>query len=54
MPSRRRFLTILIALAGWPAGGLAPPARAAGRRFHVVNGWILTDADLAALARHDR
>jgi hypothetical protein len=56
MPSRRRFLTSLIAaLVASPFGGLAPRARAAGTgRFHIVNGWILTDADLEVLRRHDR
>lgn len=42
-----------LALPGRPAAAAAAPA-AAGTGFQLVNGWILTDRDVAALAALDR
>lgn len=58
-PTRRRFLSIaaLSALAA-PGGSLfqsgAAVAKTAGRAggFVIVNGWVLTEADLALLGDH--
>jgi hypothetical protein len=47
--TRRRFIKLALAIltvpsaTGWPATARAAP------RFHIVNGWVLTDGDLAAL-----
>jgi hypothetical protein len=57
MKSRRTLLKMLMALvAGAPlapriaAAATAPAAAAAGRNgFFIVNGWVLTRADLEAL-----
>ena len=63
MRRRRHVLQGLLALLLLPTGlpvGLArtAPAGAAaagsGAAVHLVNGWILTDRDLAALAAIDR
>lgn len=59
MPSRRTFLALVTALAGLPlAGGpvaalvpAGPEVRRYGRHY-LVNGWILTAADLEALGLH--
>lgn len=55
MKTRRTFLKLVLAAAAalpipMLAGRAAPLARAPG--FHLVNGWILTDADLEALEKH--
>lgn len=57
-PNRRRFLLTAALAALAPRGGFgpggaalaAPGARAGG--FVIVNGWVLTQADLSALADH--
>lgn len=50
--TRRTFLKLLSAtIAVLPLGSRLASARAAGPRFHMVNGWILTDADVAALRK---
>jgi hypothetical protein len=49
--SRRSFLKLSVAAAlVLPLFGRTLPAKA-GTRFHIVNGWILTDADVAALRK---
>jgi hypothetical protein len=63
MPSRRSVLTLLsslaaLPLAAGPAAALAGPGAGASlavRRygaFYIVNGWILTAADLERLDIH--
>lgn len=61
MPRRRTFLMSLAALAGlvvpFPARAAVPvpapmPAVRRYGRMYVVNGWILTAADVEALQRH--
>ena len=52
MTTRRLFLRLAMAAAALAVlapglGRLAPRTGASG--FHLVNGWILTDADLDAL-----
>jgi hypothetical protein len=50
--SRRTFLRLLVstAAAGPLVGRLPPVAPApAASRFHMVNGWILTEADVLHL-----
>jgi hypothetical protein len=52
MPDRRRVLALLLAvLAPLPA---APPRAAPQAGARLVGGWVLTDRDLAAIARLDR
>ncbi len=54
MPTRRRILGIFAfaaAFAAAPRLRAALPA-AAPARLHVVNGWVLTEADLAELQAH--
>ncbi|WP_424934636.1 hypothetical protein [Amaricoccus macauensis] len=57
-PSRRSFIGLAVAAAAFAPfiGRFIPPARAAvpavAPGFHVVDGWILTDADVAALRDH--
>jgi hypothetical protein len=52
MPRRRQFLlSLLVALMPLP-GRAAPAADRGGVR--LVDGWVLTDRDIAALARLDR
>jgi hypothetical protein len=62
MPHRRSVLTLIASLAGQPraagpaAARVAAPPMPAVRRYgrHViVNGWVLTRADLAALKLDD-
>lgn len=65
MPDRRSVLALmaslgLLPLAGSPAAALAPVPAAAGprpevRRYgrhFIVNGWVLTAADLELLGLH--
>jgi hypothetical protein len=49
--TRRSLIRLL--LAGLCAGRAAPVAAAVPppRGFHLVDGWVLTDADLAVLRR---
>jgi hypothetical protein len=55
MRSRRDFLKRLLALVLLPAGLAARAAGAApGPGFRLVNGWVLSDRDVAALAALDR
>jgi hypothetical protein len=61
MRGRRDILKGLLALLLLPAGlgrrpAAASPAAAAapGAGFRLVNGWVLTDRDVAALAALDR
>ena len=57
MRGRRDILKGLLALMLLPAGlGRRPAAAAAaaGAGFRLVNGWVLTDRDVAALAALDR
>lgn len=58
-PNRRRFLLMAAVSAMAPQAGpllraAAPGAAAAGRAggFVIVNGWVLTEADVALLADH--
>jgi hypothetical protein len=60
MPSRRAVLATLAALTGLPLAGRAaafvaplpgPEVRRYGR-FFLVNGWVLTAADLERLGLH--
>jgi hypothetical protein len=60
MPSRRAVLALMAALTGLPLAGPAaavvapdsgPPVRRYGR-FFIVNGWVLTAADLERLGLH--
>jgi hypothetical protein len=58
MTTRRLFLRLALGAAALAVlapglgrlGRLAPRTRAPG--LHLVNGWILTDADLQALEKH--
>jgi hypothetical protein len=43
--------TVSGTVSGPAFGRVLPPAKAAPG-FHMVNGWILTDADLAALREY--
>lgn len=65
MTRRRAFLKSLflsaLALPAAPLLGAAAPARAPGivprfgaPEFVIVNGWVLTEADLARLDAHAR
>ncbi len=54
--TRRSFIRLAMTAASVPfIGRFVPPAAAsaaapaAAPGFHMVNGWILTDADVAAL-----
>jgi hypothetical protein len=60
MPSRRAVLAMMTSLAGLPLAGPAaalvapapgPEIRRYGR-FFIVNGWVLTAADLERLDLH--
>jgi hypothetical protein len=59
MPSRRAVLALMASLAGLPLAGPAaafvaapgPEVRRYGR-FFLVNGWVLTAADLERLGLH--
>jgi hypothetical protein len=50
--TRRRLVQLLLAAFCLPKA--APSPAAPPRGFHLVDGWILTDADLAALKPDDR
>ena len=57
MRGRRDILKGLLALLLLPAGLGRPAARGRGgpgAGFRLVNGWVLTDRDVAALAALDR
>jgi len=57
MRGRRDILKGLLALLLLPAGLGRPAAASAafpGAGFRLVNGWVLTDRDVAALAALDR
>lgn len=47
--SRRALLASAAAFAALPALPYAAPARAAPAGIHIVDGWVLTTADLQAL-----
>jgi hypothetical protein len=57
MFGRRRLIASLMALPflrpARAAARAAPAAVPLGGGFHLLDGWILTDADLRAIARHD-
>lgn len=60
MPSRRAVLGLIAAVTGLPLAGpaaalVAPPPGPEVRRygrFFIVNGWVLTAADLERLGLH--
>jgi hypothetical protein len=56
--TRRRLLASLLAAAALPLASLAPARAATGAMglregFYMVNGWILTAADVEALGLAD-
>lgn len=63
MHDRRTILEFAVAgivsLATGSVAGVFPPAASASAaigagRVHLVNGWVLTEADLVRLGLHDR
>lgn len=54
MPTRRDFIAAALAapLAAASPGRAVPAAPTP--RFHLVDGWVLTDADLAVAGLHVR